>query len=52
MVGGFIKWINFKILKIIVVVDNWFGVFFNSFNDVVVKCDGFIWFIDLSYGSV
>jgi len=35
-----------------VVADNWFGVPFNSPNDVVVKRDGSIWFTDPSYGSV
>lgn len=32
------------------VVDNWFGLSFNSPNDVVVKSDGTIWFTDPAYG--
>lgn len=32
------------------VVDNWFGLPFNSPNDVVVKSDGTIWFTDPGYG--
>ena len=32
------------------VVDNWFGLPFNSPGDVVVKSDGTIWFTDPSYG--
>jgi gluconolactonase len=32
------------------VVDHWFGLPFNSPNDVVVKSDGTIWFTDPSYG--
>ncbi len=31
-------------------VDEWFGLPFNSPNDVVVKSDGSIWFTDPSYG--
>lgn len=32
------------------VVDQWFGLTFNSPNDIVVKSDGTIWFTDPSYG--
>ncbi len=32
------------------VVDEWFGLTFNSPNDIVVKSDGTIWFTDPSYG--
>jgi gluconolactonase len=32
------------------VVDEWYGLTFNSPNDVVVKSDGTIWFTDPSYG--
>lgn len=32
------------------VVDEWFGLPFNSPNDIVVKSDGTIWFTDPSYG--
>ncbi|MEA2462605.1 MAG: gluconolactonase, partial [Acidobacteriota bacterium] len=32
------------------VVDGWFGLPFNSPNDVVVKSDGTIWFTDPAYG--
>ncbi len=32
------------------VVEQWFGLPFNSPNDVVVKSDGTIWFTDPSYG--
>jgi len=35
---------------IIVIVDLFEGRWFNSFNDVVVRSDGLIWFIDLFYG--
>lgn len=38
-----------KIFEMSIVVDNWFGVVFNSLNDVVVKSDGMIWFIDFIY---
>ena len=31
-------------------VEQWFGLPFNSPNDVVVKSDGTIWFTDPSYG--
>ncbi|HYI09559.1 MAG TPA: SMP-30/gluconolactonase/LRE family protein [Thermoanaerobaculia bacterium] len=34
------------------VVDHWFGLPFNSPNDVVVKRDGTIWFTDPSYGAL
>jgi gluconolactonase len=32
------------------VVDEWFGLTFNSPNDIVVKSDGTIWFTDPGYG--
>lgn len=32
------------------VVDEWFGLTFNSPNDIVVKSDGTLWFTDPSYG--
>jgi sugar lactone lactonase YvrE len=32
------------------VVDEWFGLTFNSPNDLVVKSDGTVWFTDPSYG--
>jgi gluconolactonase len=32
------------------VIEDWFGLPFNSPNDVVVKSDGTIWFTDPSYG--
>ena len=31
-------------------VDEWFGLTFNSPNDIVVKRDGTVWFTDPSYG--
>jgi gluconolactonase len=34
------------------VVDEWFGLTFNSPNDIVVKSDGTIWFTDPSYGAL
>ncbi|MBV9492697.1 MAG: SMP-30/gluconolactonase/LRE family protein [Acidobacteria bacterium] len=34
------------------VTDRWFGLPFNSPNDVVVKSDGTIWFTDPSYGAL
>jgi gluconolactonase len=34
------------------VVEQWFGLPFNSPNDVVVKSDGTIWFTDPSYGAL
>lgn len=36
--------------SIIMLVLYWQGKCFNLFNDVVVKFDGLIWFIDLDYG--
>lgn len=32
------------------VIDSWFGLPFNSPNDIVVKSDGSIWFTDPDYG--
>ena len=32
------------------IVDSWFGLTFNSPNDVVVKRDGTVWFTDPAYG--
>ena len=34
------------------VIENWFGLPFNSPNDVVVKSDGSIWFTDPNYGAL
>ncbi len=34
------------------VVDEWFGLRFNSPNDIVVKSDGTLWFTDPSYGAL
>jgi gluconolactonase len=34
------------------VTDHWFGLPFNSPNDVVVKSDGTVWFTDPSYGAL
>lgn len=50
--GGFIQRLNLKTGKKTVVADNWFGVPFNSPNDVVVQRDGSVWFTDPSYGNV
>ncbi|HEY6333396.1 MAG TPA: SMP-30/gluconolactonase/LRE family protein [Blastocatellia bacterium] len=36
--------------KVETVTDQWFGLRFNSPNDIVVKSDGTIWFTDPSYG--
>lgn len=41
---------NLETKKIESVVESWFGLPFNSPNDVVVKSDGTIWFTDPSYG--
>jgi gluconolactonase len=43
---------NLESRAVTTVVDNWFGLPFNSPNDVVVKSDGTIWFTDPSYGSL
>jgi gluconolactonase len=43
--------IDFKEPKVTeTVVDEWFGLAFNSPNDIVVKSDGTVWFTDPSYG--
>ncbi len=47
---GYIERVDLKNLNRSIVADNWFGVPFNSPNDVVVKSDGSIWFTDPSYG--
>ncbi len=41
---------NLESRAVTTVVDNWFGLPFNSPNDVVVKSDGTIWFTDPGYG--
>lgn len=49
--GGYIQEFdpkNFSATNI--AADNWFGIPFNSPNDVVVKKDGSVWFTDPSYG--
>lgn len=33
------------------VINNWFGLQFNSPNDIVATSDGAIWFTDPSYGA-
>lgn len=43
---------NLKTKKVETVVDHWFGLPFNSPNDVVEKSDGTIWFTDPAYGSL
>lgn len=51
--GGFIQRISLRNLnKTSIVADNWFGLPFNSPNDVVVKSDGSIWFTDPDYGWI
>jgi gluconolactonase len=50
--GGFIQRVYLKTGNTTVVADNWFGVPFNSPNDVVVQRDGSIWLTDPSYGRV
>lgn len=51
--GGFIQRFNLHNLnQTSIVADNWFGLPFNSPNDVVVKSDGSIWFTDPDYGWV
>lgn len=32
-------------------INNWFGLHFNSPNDVITTSDGALWFTDPSYGS-
>jgi sugar lactone lactonase YvrE len=46
---GYIQRVDVKTLNTSIVADNWFGVPFNSPNDVVVKSDGTIWFTDPIY---
>ena len=49
--GGYIQEFNPKIFSATTIAaDNWFGIPFNSPNDVVVKKDGSVWFTDPSYG--
>jgi gluconolactonase len=43
---------NLKTKKVETVVDHWFGLPFNSPNDIVEKSDGTIWFTDPAYGSL
>jgi len=43
---------DLKTKKVETVVDHWFGLPFNSPNDVVEKSDGTIWFTDPAYGSL
>jgi gluconolactonase len=43
---------NLKTKNIETVVDHWFGLPFNSPNDIVEKSDGTIWFTDPAYGSL
>jgi len=42
--------LDLKTNRIESLVEQWFGLPFNSPNDVVVKSDGTIWFTDPSYG--
>ena len=42
--------LELKNQQIETVVDQWWGLPFNSPNDIVVKSDGTIWFTDPSYG--
>lgn len=46
---GYIQRVDLKTLNTSIVGDNWFGVPFNSPNDIVVKSDGSIWFSDPDY---
>lgn len=46
---GYIQRVDVKTLNTSIVADNWFGVPFNSPNDVVVKSDGTVWFTDPIY---
>jgi len=46
---GYIQRVDLKTLNVSIVADNWFGVPFNSPNDIVVKRDGTIWFTDPTY---
>jgi len=43
---------NLKTKKVETVVDHWFGLPFNSPNDIVEKSDGTIWFTDPAYGAL
>ena len=43
---------NLKTRKTETVVDHWFGLPFNSPNDIVQKSDGTIWFTDPAYGAL
>lgn len=52
-VGGSIVKIDPKTARVENIVDNWFGLDFNSPNDVVVSHkDGSIWFTDPDYGNI
>ena len=44
--------LNLSTNEIESLVEQWFGLPFNSPNDVVVKSDGTIWFTDPSYGAL
>lgn len=46
---GYIQRVELSTLNVSIVADNWFGVPFNSPNDIVVKSDGTIWFTDPTY---
>jgi gluconolactonase len=43
---------NLTTKKLETVVDHWFGLPFNSPNDIVEKSDGTIWFTDPAYGAL
>lgn len=43
---------SLKTKKVETVVDHWFGLPFNSPNDIVEKSDGTIWFTDPAYGAL
>ncbi|HYK02793.1 MAG TPA: SMP-30/gluconolactonase/LRE family protein [Thermoanaerobaculia bacterium] len=50
MTSAAISRMNLESREVTTVVDAWFGLPFNSPNDVVVKSDGTIWFTDPGYG--
>ncbi|CAG8728541.1 9487_t:CDS:2, partial [Gigaspora rosea] len=49
-IGGSIVSLDPKTKKVTTIVDNFFGLKFNSPNDIVVSKDGSYWFTDPSYG--
>ncbi|KAF0490780.1 calcium-dependent phosphotriesterase [Gigaspora margarita] len=49
-IGGSIVSLDPKTNETEIIVDNFFGLKFNSPNDIVVSKDGCYWFTDLSYG--